>query len=107
MPQLGLGTAYLPRDKLRDLLAAAIDAGYRAFDTGRVYLNEKRLGEEIRNCDLAREDLFVITKLWQDDQGYDAAFRAYERSVARLGLDYVDLYLIHWPAPGLGKYVDT
>jgi diketogulonate reductase-like aldo/keto reductase len=107
MPLLGLGSFQIPDEELPAAVRAAAAAGYRAIDTARIYGNERPVGEAIGRSGLARDELFVITKLWNSDQGYDAALRAYEQSLAALGLDRVDLYLIHWPAPGLGRYADT
>lgn len=84
----------------RDAVLAALRAGYRHVDTASIYRNEVEVGEAIRASGLARRDVFVTTKLWNDDHGYDAALTAFETSRSRLGLDYVDLYLVHWPVPG-------
>lgn len=107
MPQLGLGVWRTPDDSAGALVAAAIGACYRLIDTAAIYGNERGVGEGLRRADAPREDLFVTTKLWNDRQGYDSALAAFDRSLERLGLDYVDLYLIHWPAPARGLYVDS
>lgn len=78
----------------------ALDAGYRHIDTAAFYGNEEDVGRAVRDSGLARADVYVTTKLWNSDQGYDSALRAFDRSLQRLALDYVDLYLIHWPEPG-------
>ena len=83
----------------------AIAAGYKSIDTAKVYGNERGVGEAIRAAGVDREDLFVTTKVWNSDQGYDAALRAFDKSLDELGFDFVDLYLVHWPVKG--KYKDT
>ena len=87
--------------------ATAIDCGYRSIDTAALYGNEAGVGRAVATCGVPREELFVATKLWNDDQGYDSTFRAFEASLQRLGMSYVDLYLIHWPKPSLNKYVES
>lgn len=108
MPQLGLGV-WEVRDghDTEAAVATALQAGYRLIDTAKIYGNEASVGRAVRDSGLPRDEIFVTTKLWNADQGYDAALRAYDASLQRLGLDYVDLYLIHWPAPGRGKFVDS
>jgi len=102
IPQVGLGVYQSPRGAgTRDAVLAALRAGYRHIDTARVYGNEQDVGAAVRASGIPREEIFVTTKLWNDDHGYDAARRAFDASVARLGLDYIDLYLIHWPVQGL------
>ena len=101
IPQIGLGVWQAGRGKsTRDAVAAALRVGYRHVDTAQVYGNEEEVGEAIRSSGLKREDLFVTTKLWNADQGYNSAHRAFDASLARLGFDYVDLYLLHWPVAG-------
>jgi diketogulonate reductase-like aldo/keto reductase len=108
MPQLGLGTlANLPEAETIRIVLAALDAGYRAFDTATRYINERGVGIALREFGLPREETFITTKVWNTDQGREAAIRAFERSLSELGLDYVDLYLIHFPAPMLGRYLET
>ncbi|MFR9798819.1 aldo/keto reductase [Streptomyces sp. MS06] len=107
MPQLGFGVWQVPDDEADRAVATALEAGYRSIDTAAIYGNEEGTGRAIAASGLPREDVFVTTKLWNSDQGYDATLRAFDTSLAKLGLDYVDLYLIHWPLPGRGKYVDT
>ncbi len=100
MPRLGLGTYRLADgDAVRQAIAHALAAGYRAIDTAAFYGNERGVGEAVRSAHLDRNEIFVTTKLWSDDQGYDAARRAFDRSMDLLGLETVDLYLIHWPSP--------
>ncbi|HEY8617425.1 aldo/keto reductase [Phenylobacterium sp.] len=107
MPQLGLGVWQSPADITAEVVRTALAAGYRSIDTAAIYRNEAAVGEGVRASGLARDEIFVTTKLWNDEQGYDSALRGFESSLKRLGLDYVDLYLIHWPAPGQGRYLDT
>ena len=107
IPQLGLGV-YKVEDALATrLVAGAIDAGYRHIDTAALYFNETGVGAGVRESGIAREDLFITTKVWNDDQGYDETLRAFDASLDKLGMDYVDLYLIHWPAPKQDRYVET
>ena len=107
IPQLGLGVFQVPNAETVQAVTTALEAGYRSIDTAKIYDNERGVGEAVRASGLAREELFVTTKLWNDEQGYDAALKGFDASLSRLGLDYVDLYLIHWPAPSADRYVDT
>ncbi|GAA2336295.1 aldo/keto reductase [Saccharopolyspora halophila] len=107
IPQLGYGVFQVPADEVVTPVRAALDAGYRSIDTAKVYGNEEGVGKAIAESGINREDLFVTTKLWNDDQGHDSALKAFDDSLNRLGLDYVDLYLIHWPVPGKDLYVET
>ena len=107
LPQLGYGVFQVPADGVVEPVLAALQAGYRSIDTAAVYGNEEGVGRAIAESGLQREDLFVTTKLWNDRQGYDSTLQAFEESLDRLGLEYVDLYLIHWPVPGQDKYVET
>ncbi|NEY34799.1 aldo/keto reductase [Streptomyces sp. PRKS01-65] len=107
MPQLGFGVWQVPDDEAQAAVATALEAGYRSIDTAAIYGNEEGTGKAIAASGLPREELFVTTKLWNSDQGYDATLRAFETSLAKLGLEYVDLYLIHWPLPSQDRYVDT
>jgi diketogulonate reductase-like aldo/keto reductase len=101
LPRLGLGVFRAPRGEVtRQAVSAALAAGYRHIDTARIYGNERDVGAAVRESGLPRQDIFVTTKLWNEDQGYDSALRACERSLKDLGLEYVDLYLVHWPVPG-------
>jgi diketogulonate reductase-like aldo/keto reductase len=101
IPQVGLGVWQAPRGAAtRGAVLAALRLGYRHVDSARVYGNERDVGAAIEESGIPREEVFVTTKLWNEDQGYDSALRAFDASAARLGLDYVDLYLIHWPVPG-------
>src|SRR5688500_835402 len=107
MPQLGFGVWQIPDDEAEQEVTTALEAGYRSIDTAAAYGNEEGTGKALGASGIAREDLFVTTKLWNSDQGYDSTLRAFDTSLAKLGLDYVDLYLIHWPMPAKDKYVDT
>lgn len=107
IPQIGLGI-YGPDDAgTADAVSTAIEVGYRMIDTAALYQNERGVGEGIRRSGVPREELYVTTKLADDSHGYDSALAAFDVSLGRLGLDYVDLYLIHWPLPGVDKYVET
>lgn len=101
MPRLGFGT-YLIQNGGNCYRAVrhALDTGYRHVDTAAFYGNEEDVGRAVRDSGIPREQIYVTTKLWNSDQGYDPALRAFDRSIRRLGLDYVDLYLVHWPEPG-------
>lgn len=107
IPQLGFGVWQVANDEAASVVGEAIRAGYRSIDTAMIYRNEEGVGEAVRASSVPRESLFVTTKLWNDDQGYDETLRAFDASLKRLGLDFVDLYLIHWPAPQRGAYVET
>ncbi|ADH68935.1 aldo/keto reductase [Nocardiopsis dassonvillei] len=107
MPQLGFGVWQVPDDEARAAVATALETGYRSIDTARVYDNERGTGRALAESGIAREELFVTTKLWNDEQGYDSTLKAFDASLDRLGLDYVDLYLIHWPCPGQDAYVES
>jgi 2,5-diketo-D-gluconate reductase A len=107
MPQIGFGVFRVPEAETLQAVLSAIEAGYRAIDTAALYGNETAVGRAIARCGVPREQLFLTTKLWNDDQGYQPAFRAFDGSLAQLGLDYVDLYLIHWPTPARSAYLDT
>ena len=101
IPVLGLGVWQAGRGaSTRDAVATALKLGYRHIDTARIYGNETEVGEAVRASGIPRSEIFVTTKLWNDDHGYDAAQRAFDASLQRLGLEYVDLYLIHWPVSG-------
>ncbi|MFE2581778.1 aldo/keto reductase [Streptomyces sp. NPDC059378] len=107
MPQLGFGVWQVPDAEAEQAVATALEAGYRSIDTAAIYGNEEGTGKAIAACGIPREDVFVTTKLWNSDQGYDATLRAFDTSLHKLGLDYLDLYLIHWPLPSRDTYVDT
>jgi 2,5-diketo-D-gluconate reductase A len=107
MPQLGLGVFQTPPDITASVVQTALAAGYRHIDTAAVYVNELGVGEGLRASGIERSQLFVTTKLWNADQGFDAAIKGFDHSVSRLGVDYLDLYLIHWPSPRRDLYVDS
>jgi len=107
IPQLGLGVYKVEDATAARIVEGAIDAGYRHVDTAKLYFNEAGVGAGVRASGIPREEIFVTTKVWNDDQGYDETLRAFDASLGLLGMDYVDLYLIHWPAPKQDRYVDT
>jgi 2,5-diketo-D-gluconate reductase A len=107
MPQLGFGVWQVPDDEAASAVSTALEAGYRSIDTAAVYENERGTGRGLAASGVPRDELFVTTKLWNADQGHDSTLRAFDASLDRLGLDYVDLYLIHWPVPEADRYVDT
>lgn len=108
VPQVGLGV-WNAKDgeEATRAVETAIEAGYRLIDTAAVYGNEMGVGEGIRRSGVKREELFVTTKVWNSDQGYKKTLKAFDTSLEKLGLDYVDLYLIHWPMPEVDRYLDT
>ena len=106
MPYIGFGVFKLgDGDETTNAVKVALQTGYRAIDTASYYGNEVSVGRAIKESGLPREDLFITSKVWNDEQGYNATLMAFERSLERLGTDYLDLYLIHWPVPG--KYTET
>ncbi|MFI2236328.1 aldo/keto reductase [Streptomyces chrestomyceticus] len=107
MPQLGYGVWQVPDDEAATAVGNALEAGYRSIDTAAIYGNEEGTGKALAASGIARDELFVTTKLWNDEQGYDSTLRAFDTSLGKLGLEYVDLYLIHWPMPAKDTYVDT
>ncbi|WP_405775165.1 aldo/keto reductase [Streptomyces sp. NBC_00859] len=107
MPQLGFGVWQVADDEATKAVGSALEAGYRSIDTAAIYGNEEGTGKALAASGIAREELFVTTKLWNSEQGHDSTLRAFDTSLAKLGLDYVDLYLIHWPVPSKDAYVDT
>lgn len=106
-PQLGLGTWQIDDDKVVSIIQTAIKAGYRSIDTAAIYGNETGVGKGIAQSGVPRDQLFVATKLWNDRHGHDISRAAFEESLEKLGLDYVDLYLIHWPVPKNDLYVQA
>jgi len=107
MPQLGFGVFQVPDEETTAAVTTALEAGYRSIDTAAAYNNETGVGRALAASGIPRDELFVTTKLWNDDQGHDSALAAFDASLEKLGLDHVDLYLIHWPAPERDRYLDT
>ncbi len=107
IPQLGFGVFQIPPEETQEKVEEALAVGYRHVDTAAAYRNEAGVGAAIAASDVRREDVFVTTKLWNSQQGYDSTLRAFEESVERLGTGHVDLYLIHWPLPSRDLYLDT
>ncbi|MDQ7994835.1 MAG: aldo/keto reductase [Luteibacter sp.] len=106
-PQLGFGVFQIPDGETADAVSAALAAGYRSIDTAAIYKNEAGVRQGIERSGVARGDIFLTTKLWNSEQGFDATLKAFDASIAKLGTDYVDMYLIHWPTPKHDRYVDT
>jgi len=107
IPQIGLGVWQAPEAAAAKAVEAALRAGYRHVDTAAMYGNEAGVGEGVRRSGVPREAVFVTTKIWNTDQGYDRALRALDQSLGRLAMDHVDLLLIHWPSPQRGLYLET
>ena len=107
MPQLGFGVFQVPADETTQAVTTALESGYRSIDTATAYANEAAVGRALAQSGIARDELFVTTKLWNGDHGYDETLRAFDKSVGELGLEYLDLYLIHWPVPEADRYADT
>jgi len=107
IPQLGLGVYKVPDAEAARVVEVAIDAGYRHIDTATLYNNERGVGDGVRASGVPRDEVFVTTKVWDDDHGFDKTRRAFDTSLELLGFDYVDLYLIHWPVPSTDLFVET
>jgi 2,5-diketo-D-gluconate reductase A len=107
IPQVGLGVWQTPPEDTERAVTTALDAGYRHIDTAAMYANEREVGRAVANSAVPREDVFVVTKLGNADHGYDRTLAAFDATMDRLGMDYVDLYLIHWPMPAKNAFVDT
>jgi 2,5-diketo-D-gluconate reductase A len=107
IPQLGFGTWQVPDADVDAAVTTALETGYRSIDTAAAYGNEEGVGRALAAADVALDDVFLTTKVWNDAHGYDATLAAFDASIARLGVDVLDLYLIHWPAPANDSYVDT
>ena len=107
IPRLGFGVWQVEDDIAADTVKTAIETGYRLVDTAAIYGNETGVGEGIRRSGIDRRELFVTTKLWNDRHGYDETLAAFDESMEKLGLEYLDMYLIHWPAPKIGLYVKS
>jgi diketogulonate reductase-like aldo/keto reductase len=106
-PQLGFGVFQIPDGETADAVDTALAAGYRSLDTAAIYKNEAGVRQGIERSGVARGDIFLTTKLWNADQGFDSTLKAFDASLKKLGTDYVDMYLIHWPTPKRDLYVDT
>ena len=107
IPVIGFGVWQVPDDVVVDATLKALEVGYRHIDTAYLYLNERGVGEALRRSGLDRDDIFVTTKVWNTDHGYDETLRAFDKSTGLLGIDEVDLYLIHWPTPARDIYLDS
>jgi 2,5-diketo-D-gluconate reductase A len=107
MPQLGFGVFQVPDAETTAAVSAALHAGYRSIDTAALYGNEAGVGKALAASGLDRDELFITTKVWNSEQGYDKTLRAFDASMKKLGLEQLDLYLIHWPTPGRNLYVET
>lgn len=107
MPQLGFGLWQVPDQETEKAALHAIKVGYRSLDTAQIYGNESGLGAAIAKCGLPRKELYITTKIWNSEQGHDSTLRSFESSMKKLGTEYLDLILIHWPTPKKNLYVDT
>lgn len=107
IPEVGFGVWKVPDEIAPETVQQAIEAGYRLIDTAKIYRNEIGVGKAIANSNVQREDLFITTKLWNADQGYETTLQAFDESLDKLALDYLDLYLIHWPTPMYDNYVES
>lgn len=107
IPTIGFGTWQVPDDEVTAAVLGALEAGYRHVDTAQLYANEAGVGRALAQSDVPRDEVFVTTKVWNSHQGRDATLRAFDTSLGLLGVDVVDLYLIHWPAPRADRYVET
>ena len=107
IPVIGFGVWQVPDDVVVDATVKALEVGYRHIDTAYLYHNERGVGEALRRSELDRNDVFVTTKVWNTDHGYEQTLRAFDKSTGLLGIDEVDLYLIHWPTPARDVYLDS
>lgn len=107
IPQLGFGMWQLPNKEAHKIVSHAFNVGYRLIDSAQIYQNESGLGQAIAETELRREEIFITTKIWNSEQGHEQTLKSFDISMKKLGLDYLDLLLIHWPAPQLNKYLET
>ena len=107
IPQLGFGVFQIPQDETEVAVTSALEAGYRLIDTAQGYQNEEGVGAALAASEVARDDVFITTKLTNSEQGYDKTMAAFDASMTKLGIDVLDLFLIHWPQPMFDQYVDT
>ena len=107
IPQLGFGVFQIDPDETKDATLAALEVGYRHIDTAEMYRNEKEVGEAVRASGIDRDDIFVTSKLSNSYHAYDAALGAFDQSLKDLDIGYLDLFLVHWPLPGVGDFVET
>jgi 2,5-diketo-D-gluconate reductase A len=107
IPQLGFGVFLIEPDETKDATLAALEVGYRHIDTAEMYGNEKQVGEAVRASGIDRDDIFVTSKLNNSFHGYDEALNAFDQTLKDLAFDYLDLFLVHWPLPGVGDFVET
>lgn len=107
IPQLGFGVWQVEPSEVADVVSTALETGYRSIDTAAAYGNEEGVGEALQRSGIARDDLFVTSKLWNSDQGFDSTLRAFDTTVQRLGLEQLDLYLIHWPIPAHDTFLSS
>jgi 2,5-diketo-D-gluconate reductase A len=107
IPQLGFGVFLVPPEETQEVAEEALRVGYRHIDTAAAYRNEAGVGAAVEASGLRRDEVFVTTKLWNSQQGFDSTLRAFDSSLERLGMEHVDLYLIHWPLPAVGLFVET
>lgn len=107
MPQLGFGVFQVPNDETQRAVESALSAGYRSIDTAAIYGNEEGVGRALAGSGIARDELFITSKVWNSEQGYESTLRAYDDALERLGLDQLDLFLIHWPTPEKDLYAET
>src|SRR5882757_5541917 len=107
IPAVGFGVFKIPPSDTEQAVSTALQAGYRHIDTAAMYKNERESGRAVAESGVPRDELYLVTKLWNADQGYDSTLAAFDASMDRLGIDYLDLYLVHWPVPQRNKFVDT
>ena len=107
IPRLGFGVFQVPPGDAAAAVTSALEVGYRSIDTAAVYANEAGVGDAVRKSGLDRDEVYLTSKLWNSEQGYDSTLRAFDATMAELDMDYLDLYLIHWPVPAADRYVDT